>query len=426
MKRTLGLTLGSLFLAVASIHAALDIVPKDGDETFLVLKNTDTGEVLGTFWHRSENDEGDAGDYGFESSAVPTFLWSPDRTYVAVTGGSSRYQAATLYRVAADSLKPVEIPPLPPEPAAEIDAIDPAASGTDLVRWQLDGTLLLKFWAEGIVTSDTETPKEAEVWADVEVSGDTAKISGWSLAEPSTPPEGMFPNPAPPAGETLATQRAAASEPAPVADEGFSPDRLVGIHPVSGKNPDGSDYSGKVEIRVVNGVVGLEWTIGDNVSHGQGLLVGQTLGVALDDGLAIYRIVGQAEGQSLVGVWAGAGAKAPNPETILVGNADITHVDFPAEALDGRYTAIRDVAGGPERSAVTISGGDNLKKVLWKGDGKATTHQGLALGDGLAILTPAGLSVFEKNTDSGGYVSLPGRALSHDGETENETLTRNE
>ncbi len=422
MNPTLRLTLGSLFFAVASLHATLDIVPKDGNETLLVLKNTDTGEVLGTFWDRGENDEPGKSDYGFESSAVPSFLWSPDRKYVAVTGGAPRYQAATLYRVTDDSLKPVEIPPLTDDQSAELNAVDEVASGTELLRWQTDGTLLLRFWATPRATSDTAEPKDVSVWADVEVNGATAKIVGTSTMEPSTPPAGMFPNPAPPAGETLASQQAAAAEPAPAAAEGFPADRLVGTHPVSGKNPDGTPYQGTVEIRVVNGIVGLEWKIGDSVSHGQGLLVGQTLGIALDDGLAIYRIVGQADGQSLIGVWAGANSRTPNPETILVGNADITHVNFPDESLDGRYTAIRDVAGGPERVPVTISGGDIAKKVVWKAEDKTSTCQGLALGDGLAILTPAGISVFEKHTEDGGYVSLPGRALTRDGEVENETL----
>ncbi len=419
MKPSLRFALGTLFLALAPLHATLDIVPESGDEAVLVLKNTETGKVLGTFWDR----ENDASDYGFESSIVPDFQWSADRAYVAVTAGASRSRAVSLYRVTGDSLKEIEVPSLTTAQSAEIDAIDAAASGTDAVRWQSDGTLLLKFWAEGEVHSDTETQKKAELWADVEVSGNTAKIVGTSTMEPSAPPAGAFPNPAPPAGETLASQQADAGQPAPAAgEEGFPAERLVGIHPVTGKNPDGSTYTGTVEVRVVNGIVGLEWKIGNSVSHGQGVLVGQTLGVALDDGLAIYRIVGQSEGQSLIGVWAVAGSNTPNQETILVGNADITKANFPTETLNGRYTAIRDVAGGPLCVPLTISGSDIAKKVLWKGEDGTATCQGLALGDGLAILTPNGLSVFEKRTEDGGYVSLPGRALSRDGEIENETL----
>jgi len=418
MKPSLRLAVGTLFLALAPLHATLDIVPESGDEAVLVLKNTETGKVLGTFWDR----ENDASDYGFESSIVPDFQWSADRTYVAVTAGASRSRAVSLYRVTGDSLKEIEVPSLTTAQSAEIDAIDAAASGTDAVRWQSDGTLLLKFWAEGKVHSDTETQKKAELWADVEVSGNTAKIVGTSTMEPFTPPAGAFPNPAPPAGETLASQQAAAEESAAPAEDGFPATRLAGIHPVTGNNPDGSSYEGTVEVRVVNGIVGLEWKIGNSVSHGQGVLVGQTLGVALDDGLAIYRIVGQSEGQSLIGVWAVAGSNTPNQETILVGNADMTKANFPTEALNGRYTAIRDVAGGPLRVPLTISGSDLTKKVLWKGEDGTATCQGLALRDGLAILTPTGLSVFEKRTEDGGYVSLPGRALSHDGELEDETL----
>ena len=398
MKTTLFLILGGIFLALSSIHAALDIVETDG--TVYVLKNTDTGKVLGTFWDR----ENDTSDYGFESSIVPDFKWSPDRTYVAVTAGASRSRAVSLYRVTGNSLKEIEVPPLPAEQSAEIDAIDAAASGTDAVRWQPEGTLLLKYWAEGKVHSETETQKKAEIWVDVEVSGNKAKITGWSLAEPS----------APPASETLASQQAAAS------DEGSSPQRLVGVHRVIGTNPNGSTYKGTAEIRVVNGVVGIEWRIGKTVSHGQGLLVGQTLGIALDDGLAIYRLFGQSEGQSLIGIWTGSASTQANKEAILIGNAEMTEATFSPEKINGKYRSLREFAHSQVESSVTISGGDMAKAVRWTDSaGKTTKCQGLALGNGFAALTPAGLSVLVK----GDKVSLEGRVLLHDGSSDSESLT---
>jgi len=85
-----------------------------------------------------------------------------------------------------------------------------------------------------------------------------------------------------------------------------------------------------VEITVADGVVELEWKIAGAVSHGKGALVGMTLGVALDDGLAVYRLVGQAEGQSLIGIWSGAGfGSVGGEDAILIGNADLTEADFP-------------------------------------------------------------------------------------------------
>lgn len=416
MRPTLRTTLGTLLLAVATAHATLDIVPMGDDPSVLVLKNTDTGKVLGTFWDR--NDE--SSDYGFESSIMPDFQWSGDRGYVAVTAGASRNRAVSLYRVTAKSLEAIEVPLLSSEQAAEIDAIDAAASGTDAVRWQPDGTLLLRFWAQGEVQSGNEEPKTAELWADLEVSGDTAKIVGTSTMEPSSPSAGQFPNPAPPAGETLASQQAAEV----VAEEMVSPATLEGVHRVTGQNPDGSSYEGAAEIRVVNGVVGVEWKIGKTVSHGQGLMIGMTLGLALDDGLAIYRLFGQSEGQSLIGVWSSAGSEKTNGEAILIGNPDMTQAEIEPVAINGSYVSVRQSEDGPIKSKVVISGGDLVKSVRWTDSaGETTTCQALALGEAIAVLTPTGLSVLSKHIDDSGGVSLVGRALNHDGSTFSETLT---
>jgi len=412
MNSTLHIALATLLLTVAPLHAALDIVSKDGSATVLVLEDTATGKVLGTFWDR----ETDKSDYGFESSIVPDFQWSADRAYVAVTAGASRNRAVSLYRVIGDSLKEIEVPMLSAEQAAEIDAIDQAAGGTDAVRWQPDGTLLLKFWADGEVTSDTETPKQAAVWADLEVSGDKATIMGTSSMEPSTPPEGMFPNPAPPAGETLASVREASG----ASDYGFDASGLVGIHKVSGQNPDGSPYEGTVEISFVNGVVGLQWKIGDSVSLGVGAMVGMTLGVVLEDGLAIYRLFGQSEGQSLIGVWAMAGSPGVNNEAILIGNADMKQADITPESLNGTYSSIRKVDDGQIAGRATISGDEIAKSVSWTLAEKTLECQALALSEGIAILSPDGISVLEKRGDSlkGSFVGKLGLSI------EAETLTQ--
>jgi len=282
--------------------------------------------------------------------------------------------------------------------------------------------LLLRFWSAEAVTSDTENQKEANVWADLEVNDLQAKIVGTSAAEPSTPPEGMFPNPAPPAEETLASQQAANAD-QPVADQPFTAERLVGIHNVVGKNPDGSTYKGTVEIRVVNGIVGLEWKIADSVSHGQGLLVGTTLGIALDDGIAIYKLYGQSEGQSLIGVWSSAGSSAVNEEAILIGNPDMTQASVEAEKINGQYLLLREISDGQVEGKLSISGGEIAKKAVWSIGGQTAQCQGLALSDGFAVLTPDGISVYEKLLDNSGEASLVGRALSGRGEVHSESLS---
>jgi hypothetical protein len=176
---------------------------------------------------------------------------------------------------------------------------------------------------------------------------------------------------------------------------------------VSGQNPDGTSYEGTVEIRVVNGIVGLEWKIGDTVTHGVGAMVGMTLGVALDDGLAIYRLFGQSEGQSLIGVWASAGSSEVNNEAILIGNADMKQADIEPESLNGTYHSIRKTSGGQLAGRATISGDAIAKSVRWTLAGETSECQALALGEGIAILSPNGISVLEKRGDSldGGFVS---------------------
>lgn len=405
----------SLLLTTTPAQAGLDIM-KSGASW--VVTN-DSGKVIGTFW----SPNGGATDFGFESSIVPDFVWSKDRGYVAVIGGASRNRATSLYKVVGNSLKEVTVPYLSDDQAAPLSEIkNPAAEGIDALRWQPDGTLLLRFWAAETVTGDTETQKEANVWADLEVSDLQAKIVGTSIAEPSTPPEGMFPNPAPPAEETLASQQAAKAD-EPAGDQPFTAENLAGIHPVVGKNPDGSTYKGTVEIRVVNGVVGLEWKVSDSVSHGQGLLVGSTLGIALDDGIAIYKLYGQSEGQSLIGVWSGAGSSAVNEEAILIGNPDMTQASAEAEKINGRYTLLRETDDGQVEGKLSISGGEIAKKAEWTVGGQTAKCQGLALGDGFAVLTPDGISVYEKHLDNDGGASLVGNALSHSGEVHSESLS---
>jgi hypothetical protein len=399
-KRWPGFVSALVLLALSgAAMAGLDIVNSspEGEGPVYVLKDMATGKVLGTFWDL----EKEQSDYGYESSIVPDFVWSKDRSYVAVSLGASRSRGVTLYKVVGKSLKNIELPQLNKEQAGPIDAItDTSAEGTDAVRWQPDGTLLLRFWAAGRVTSDTEDRKEANVWADVAITGTKTVIVGTSLAEPSPPPDA-----------------------APEGDQAFGPERLVGTHQVTGRNPDGTAYKGSMEIRVVKGVVGVAWKIGKTVSHGQGVLVGGTLGVALDSGVAIYKLVGQSEGQSLIGLWSGAGSATTNHEAVLIGNAGLTTAQFGPSAVNGKYLSLREVGDSQIESTVTISGDKPARQVLWNGNGKKTKCQAIALGDGLAILTPTGLSVYEKQTDNSGGVPLVGTALTHDGKTWQETLS---
>ena len=202
INKSICLAACALILAIAPAFAALDIVQS---KSKWVVKDTSSGKVLGTFWAPNDG----ASDFGYESSIVPEFVWSDDRGYVAVTGGASRSRTVSLYRVTGNSLKEIAVPQLDDKQAAPLSEItDPVAEGTDAVRWQSDGSLLLHCWAAERVTDDAGKQKLASVWADLEVDGGRAKIVGTSTEEPSaTPSQSLPPNPAPPAGETLASRQ---------------------------------------------------------------------------------------------------------------------------------------------------------------------------------------------------------------------------
>jgi len=172
-----------------SVWASLDIVPTnaDGQDPVYVLKNTTTGKVLGTFWDAAK----DSSDYGFESDNTPEFLWSPDRAYLAVnpSDNQARWVTPSLFRVTADSLKPVDLPTFPPGSADALEAVRAAsqlaADQTTAVRWQNGGSLLMSYFAATRQIDDDKPQVEACLWADVTFAGDTASIAATSPTEPA-------------------------------------------------------------------------------------------------------------------------------------------------------------------------------------------------------------------------------------------------
>lgn len=197
------------------------------------------------------------------------------------------------------------------------------------------------------------------------------------------------------------------------AGAGLELSTLAGEHEVRGRNPDGSEYKGKVTIRVKGPLVLLEWNTNGELSYGSGLVEGMTLGVALESGVAIYKIVPQAEGKSLVGLWVAEGGETACEETIFIGDADVGSAEFEVEKINGSYRAL---SGGVQgASVVTISGGDIVKRLEVRSGDHAAEAEGLALGDGLAVITPDGLSVFQI-LRKGKKVFLAGRSADGTGQ----------
>ncbi len=183
------------------------------------------------------------------------------------------------------------------------------------------------------------------------------------------------------------------------------PTTLEGEHVCQGTNPDGTPYEGTVRIRLKKGLVLMEWTIGDKKTYGTGLLEGRTLGLALEDGVAIYQIVSQAGGRALVGLWAAQGAESACDEVIFLGETGVQATKFSIEAINGKYLVKRGKVDG---QVVTVSGGNVVKRIDL---GKGIVAEGLLLGDGFTMITPEGVSVFQVLSAKGGKILLKGDSV---------------
>lgn len=203
----------------------------------------------------------------------------------------------------------------------------------------------------------------------------------------------------------------------------FDPASLEGRHEVSGRNPDGSPYQGEVTVRVKDRLVLMQWKVGERETFGTGVVEGMTLGVALQGGVAIYGAVPQAEGMSLVGLWSQEGSGAASEETILVGNADVTDAQFEVGAFNGTYNALRETADGSQDEERMIIAGEDIVKTLTVGSGERVQKaEGLALGDGLAAITPDGLMVLNLRGGDEGRKDLSGVMVLGDGSVSSVSL----
>jgi len=397
--------LAALLLALP-VHADAPEVVHTGEDGAGVWSLRDAaGKTLAVLWNEAD----DTSDCGYEAdgSVHPEFDLSPGCDYLAANSGAPRGREIFLYRVTKKGLAPISLPELSPKQRAPLDAAgdDLAAGGVDAVRWMAPDLLLVHYWAVSRIESDDEAQKHAELWAEVQVDGDTAAITGIDAKEP--PPDD---------GPHVAT-----AVPTPQSEPLIDPATLAGTHECRGRNPDGSTYKGTVEIRVKRGLVLLEWTIGSSKSHGTGLIEGMCLGVALDSGVALYQIVPQAEGKSLVGLWAAEGAKTATEETILIGNADIQTAQFPVEKTNGAYRLLRESGEDSQDEAKIRISGSDTRKTLRTDDGKLF-GEGLQLGDGLAFVTKSGFSLQLWQKDDQGLPYFGGHFVDGKGRVTQESL----
>jgi hypothetical protein len=187
---------------------------------------------------------------------------------------------------------------------------------------------------------------------------------------------------------------------------------LEGTHAVSGRHADGSAYEGEVAVRVQDGLVLMQWKSGGRDLSGTGVLTGRTLGVAWQDGVGVYRVLPQDQGWALVGLRLREGSAEAGKETVMAGDTDVTGAEFRARDHNGVFTV---EGGSPDRDRIVMAGGETVKTLTFGSGERVQKEEGLALGNGLAAITPLGLMVLERRPDPAGRAALSGVVLGGDG-----------
>lgn len=96
----------------------------------------------------------------------------------------------------------------------------------------------------------------------------------------------------------------------PLAQQSAAPSEdLSGVYRCEGKNPDGSDYHGVVQIAAIRDTYLVHWTLSDNVEVlGVGIRRGDTLAVSYfggTPGIVLYK----NDGKRLIGEWTMGGTE---------------------------------------------------------------------------------------------------------------------
>lgn len=97
-----------LLACLATSAHALEIRADGKGSRMAYFLMNDDRDVLGTFWSPFTGES----DYGF-SAALDSQLapvWSPDRSFVAVAGGTMMHPRLFVYRAADNTLAPVRLP----------------------------------------------------------------------------------------------------------------------------------------------------------------------------------------------------------------------------------------------------------------------------------------------------------------------------
>jgi len=160
---------------------------------------------------------------------------------------------------------------------------------------------------------------------------------------------------------------------------------------------DGDEQAeGRVTIRKEGDILLFDW---GGKEAGAALQHGKMIGVLRKGGVALYEIVPEAGGVSLVGFRADHGTTAAVPEAIFIGDSRIQTVAFDLPKLPDRYYALRETPDGRVRFDVTVEGDSRTKQIERRIMEEILPGTGLQLGNTLATVDPSGLGIYTRTLD---------------------------
>ncbi|PTX95304.1 hypothetical protein DB345_13585 [Spartobacteria bacterium LR76] len=387
---------GLAAVSATTLFACLDVQTSGapGERRYYIVDNGNPNRAIGLLWDEKARESEYA--YFAEGDVTPEFFWSPDRAYLAVNGGSVHDRQLFIYRVSKRDIDAVTIQPMTKRQTAAIEKLrgNIVADGIEAVGWTADRSLELRIWASSIDPLHSDSAP-VDLSANLEVDALLAKVTNVSERKPEAGDEN---------GEARSVPIDASS--------------LVGEFPCWGVDPaDGRIYEGAVRIDAHGNIVTMEWNCGGQVTQGRGLLIGTTLGVSREGGLALYQIVPQAEGKTLVGVWSSENSERAGSETIRIGSPEQPSFRFSPARINGNYVGTLQGQPGVHVSAkVAVTGDDTLKSVKVTTDGTVVQGRGLLLANSFATAVSGGVGVFQVEGE-GRDLRLDGRFIDRSGNT---------
>jgi hypothetical protein len=153
---------------------------------------------------------------------------------------------------------------------------------------------------------------------------------------------------------------------------------IAGRYGITGNNPDGSSYTGTLNVTALSSAYQLIWTVGEKLHIGIGILEGNILVVGWGSrqcGIVSYQV--QSNG-NLDGKWASFAQDSTGLELAVPSSLD------PNNEIVSQYTATgRNPSGSTYREKILVQDQGGLYKFLWADS--RSTGTGIKSGNVVAV-----------------------------------------